>query len=188
MASISKSRQQIGAALALGVASLWLAATPARADDAVDLGSKVLDPEEIRKGLFPDEECEQLKAAGFKCMGFKPPVRFSLPANSFQLGSAELPDTLKKQLDGFAEVLRARQDKDHKVRVEGHADASGDAKANLDLSRRRAEAARQYLVQKGVDGDLVKAVGVGDHELVDARNPTSAANRRVVIGRDAEAH
>src|ERR1700761_6978305 len=82
------------------------ASGPARADDgAVDVGAAIPDVDAIRQGLFPDDECHQLAAAGFKCMGFKPPVRFSLPAVSFKLGSAELPDVLKRQLDQFAQAL-----------------------------------------------------------------------------------
>ena len=157
-----------------------------RADDSVDVGAKVLAPEAIKQGLFPEDECEQLKAAGFKCMGFKPPVRFSLPAVSFKIGSAELPELVKQQLDGFAAVLRTRQSVDRKVRIEGHADASGDTAANLELSQRRAEAAKQYLVSKGVNPDLVNTVGMGAKEPKDARNPLSPENRRVVIGRDSE--
>jgi len=76
--------------------------TPKTAETAA-----IPDAKAISEGLFPEDACEQLKAAGFKCMGFKPAVRYSLPATSFKLGSAELPETLKKQLEVFAEV-RAR--------------------------------------------------------------------------------
>ncbi|MBQ0961576.1 OmpA family protein [Ideonella sp. 4Y11] len=154
------------------------------ADDGVELGNKVPSANDIEQGLFPDDECEQLKAAGFKCMGFKPPVRFSLPAATFKLGSAELPEVLRQQLDAFANVLRNRRATDRKVRVEGHADASGDMAANLELSQRRADAAKQYLVDKGVSPDLVMAVGMGAKQLKDPRNPNAAENRRVVIGRE----
>ena len=41
--------------------------------------------------------------------GMKPAVRYSLPASSFKVGSAELPELLKKQLDVFAEVLRGKK-------------------------------------------------------------------------------
>lgn len=156
------------------------------ADDSVDMGNKVPSAEEIQQGLFPDDECDQLRAAGFKCMGFKPPVRFSLPATSFKIGSAELPEVVMRQLDAFANVLRNRRASDRKVRVEGHADASGDNAANVELSQRRADAAKQYLVGKGVSGDLINAVGMGAKAPKDARNPTAAENRRVVIGRDGE--
>ena len=155
------------------------------ADDAVDVGTAIPDVDTIKSGLFPDDECRQLAAAGFKCMGFKPPIRFSLPAVSFKLGSAELPDVLKHQLDQFAQALGGRTAADDKVRVEGHADASGDAVVNDDLSRRRAENARDYLIRQGVDGGLLVAVGVGSRDLKDPANPEAATNRRVVIRRDA---
>ena len=91
--------------LALAFAS----SLPALAQDAVDMGQTVPDAKAVAEGLFPEEACEQLKAAGFKCMGFKPAVRYSLPASSFKLGSAELPDALKKQLEVFAEVLKGKR-------------------------------------------------------------------------------
>jgi len=172
------------AAAALLLSCNFLAAPAAHADDAVDLGAAVPDAEKIKQGLFPDDECKQLQSAGFKCMGFKPPVRFSLPAVSFKLGSAELPDQLKHQLDAFAQALRDRHAADDKVRVEGHADASGDIAANNELSLRRAENAREYLIHQGVSADLLVAVGLGAKDLKDPSNPTSAENRRVVIGRD----
>jgi OmpA-OmpF porin, OOP family len=170
----------VGTLMALGL--------PARAadDNNVDVGSKVPTADDIKQGLFPDDECEQLKAAGFKCMGFKPPVRFSLPAASFKIGSAELPEQVMRQLDAFAGVLRTRQSADRKVRVEGHADASGDNALNMELSQKRAEAAKQYLVDKGVNPGLLHAVGMGAKAPKDPLNPTAAENRRVVIGRDAE--
>ena len=165
---------------------LALAGSARAADESVDVGNRVPTADDIQQGLFPDDECEQLKAAGFKCMGFKPPVRFSLPAMSFKIGSAELPEVVMRQLDAFANVLRNRRNTDRKVRVEGHADASGDPAVNLDLSQRRADAAKQYLVGKGVNPALVNAVGMGAKAPKDARNPTAAENRRVVIGRDGE--
>lgn len=169
---------------ALALMGLCLGARAA--DDSVDVGNKVPSADEIQQGLFPDDECEQLKAAGFKCMGFKPPVRFSLPATSFKIGSAELPEVVMRQLDAFANVLRNRRTSDRKVRVEGHADASGDNAVNMELSQRRADAAKQYLIGKGVNADLINAVGMGAKAPKDARNPTAAENRRVVIGRDGE--
>ena len=58
--------------------------------NAVDVGQSVLDAKTVAEGLFPEDTCEQLKAAGFKCMGFKPTMRYSLPASSFQVGSAAI--------------------------------------------------------------------------------------------------
>lgn len=150
---------------------------------AVDVGSAVPDAKSVSEGLFPEEACEQLKAAGFKCMGFKPAVRYSLPAASFKLGSAELPDGLKKQLEVFAEVLKTKRGTGKVVRIEGHADATGAAALNMQLSQRRAEAVKDFLVQHGADPAMLAPVGVGASTLKNAADPTAAENRRVEIGR-----
>lgn len=187
MGQTSRSWGPSGAArtgLAAGLLTLVLQA-PAWADDTVDLGNQVPDAKTIQQGLFPEDECEQLKAAGFKCMGFKPAVRFSVPAVAFKLGSAELPDGVKQQLDAFANVLRTRGGSGKaQVRIEGHADATGDPATNQDLSQRRAEAARQYLIAKGVDASLLNAVGVGSRDLKNPTKPEAAENRRVTVGRE----
>lgn len=164
-------------------------ARAAGADDGstVDLGATVPQVKDVSEGLFPDAACEDLKAQGYKCLGFKPAVRFALPSSSFRLGSAELPDGLKRQLDVFAEAIKGHAGAGRTVRIEGHADASGTVPANETLSQRRAEAAREYLVTKGVAPDMLKAVGVGSKDLADPSQPLSPRNRRVVIERDQPA-
>ena len=168
-------------ALALAAA----ASLPTWAQDAVDMGQTIPDARAVAEGLFPEDACEQLKAAGFKCMGFKPAVRYSLPASSFKLGSAELPDTLKKQLEVFAEVLKTKRGTGKVVRIEGHADASGAATANLQLSQRRADAVRDYLVELGADPVMIAPVGVGANAPKNSKDPFAPENRRVEIGRAA---
>jgi outer membrane protein OmpA-like peptidoglycan-associated protein len=158
-------------------------ALPSWAQDSVDIGQTVPDAKAVAEGLFPEDACEQLKAAGFKCMGFKAAVRYSLPASSFKLGSAELPDPLKKQLEVFAEVLKAKRGTGKVVRIEGHADASGAVEANLALSQRRANAVRDYLVELGAESTLIEPVGVGANGLKNTKDPFAAENRRVEIGR-----
>jgi outer membrane protein OmpA-like peptidoglycan-associated protein len=116
-------------------------------------------------------------------MGFKPAIKYSLPASSFAVGSAELPELLKKQLDVFADVLRSKRGSGRQVRVVGHADASGTPDANEALSVRRAQAVKSYLVQKGADPDMLVVVGEGSKNLINPSNPTGAENRRVEIGR-----
>jgi outer membrane protein OmpA-like peptidoglycan-associated protein len=161
------------------------AQAPAWATDAQDLGEQVPDAAEVAKGLFPDADCEELKSAGFKCMGFERPKSYSLPGASFRVGSADLPDMLRRQLDVFASVLAGRKGSRAVVRVEGHADASGVPEVNQALSERRAQAVKHYLVGKGADPGMLEAVGMGTKAPKDARDPFAAANRRVEIGRAA---
>lgn len=170
----------------IGFAALlaFLAAGPAWAQsDVIDVGQNQPDAKAVAEGLFPEDACEQLKAQGYKCQGFKPAARFSLPATSFKLGSAELPETLKKQLDVFAEVLKTRKGSGKTVRIEGHADASGTAAANMVLSERRAMAVKDYLVALGADPAMLVPVGLGSTVPKNPNDPLAAENRRVEIGR-----
>jgi len=172
------------AVLALLAALGALAGSPVRAQsDVVDLGQTSPDAKAVAEGLFPEDACEQLKTQGFKCQGFKPATRFSLPANAFKLGSADLPDTLKKQLEVFAEVLKTRRGSGKTVRIEGHADASGAAAANVTLSQRRAVAVKDYLVELGADSAMLVPVGVGAAVPKNQADPFAPENRRVEIGR-----
>lgn len=176
----------LAALLAVAPAFGQTTANAAAGPDSMDLGTKVPDAKVVKEGLFPEDSCKELEASGFRCMGVKPAIRFSLPASTFKLGSAELPDLLKEQLDVFADVLGSKRGSGRKVRIVGHADASGSAQGNQELSLRRAEAVRSYLVQKGADASMLSVVGVGATEPKNAADPLSAENRRVEIGRDTK--
>jgi OOP family OmpA-OmpF porin len=93
-------RSVIRGAAALACAVVLPAAVSA--SETVDMGQAVPDAQVVKEGLFPEDTCKELEAAGYKCMGFKPAVRFSLPTATFKVGSADLPDLLRKQLDVFA--------------------------------------------------------------------------------------
>ena len=147
------------------------------------MGQTIPDAKAVAEGLFPEDSCDQLKAAGYKCMGFRPAVRYSLPAAAFKLGSAELPDALKKQLDVFGEVLKGKRGSGKVVRIEGHADASGTSAANQALSQRRAEAVKSYLVELGAEASMITPVGVGANTPKNPKDPFAPENRRVEIGR-----
>ncbi|MBL4871595.1 MAG: OmpA family protein [Robiginitomaculum sp.] len=67
------------------------------------------------------------------------------------------------------------------VTIEGHTDADGSEDYNLQLSRRRAEAVLNYLVQNGVDEANISGGGYGESRPI-ASNDTAAgmaANRRI---------
>jgi len=180
---MNKSRAARGARCWI-VAAACAAGMPVHAGDALDMGTSVPEAKAVKEGLFPEDACKELEAAGYKCMGFKPAVRYSLPASTFRIGSAELPDLLRKQLDVFAEVLRTKKGSTQTVRIEGHADASGKPEVNDVLSQKRAEAVKAYLVGQGADAQMLQAVGVGAKDPKVADKPFAAENRRVEIGRD----
>jgi len=66
--------------------------------------------------------------------------------------------------------------------IVGHSDGKGSADYNLDLSQKRAEAVRQYLIANfGIGGDRLMATGMGAKHLKNAQDPHAAENRRVQI-------
>ncbi len=90
---------RLAAVLVFGAMTSIAWAQSTAADSVQDLGTKIPDAASVKEGLFPEDACEELRASGFKCMGVKPAMTFSLPAAAFALGSAVLPDMLKRQLD-----------------------------------------------------------------------------------------
>jgi OmpA-OmpF porin, OOP family len=67
------------------------------------------------------------------------------------------------------------------IEIAGHTDSDGSKDANLDLSKRRAQAVVDYLVNAGIDPQRLSAVGFGDTHPV-ASNDTEegkAENRRI---------
>jgi len=49
-----------------------------------------------------------------------------------------------------------------RIEVIGYADSIGSAEYNLDLSKRRAESVRHYLLERGIKAEQVIARGVGE--------------------------
>lgn len=97
----------------------------------------------------------------------------------FASGAASLGDGPLASLDALAAYLIANPTR--QVTFVGHTDATGSLEANVALSRRRADAARVYVVNKGVPTSQVAADGVG-YLSPRASNLTAEgrdANRRV---------
>jgi outer membrane protein OmpA-like peptidoglycan-associated protein len=63
------------------------------------------------------------------------------------------------ELNKLESMLRSNSN--IKVEIGGHTDGLGPANYNLFLSRKRAEAVKDYLTKKGIDARRVKAVGYG---------------------------
>ncbi|XXJ19207.1 OmpA family protein [Desulfovibrio caledoniensis] len=87
-------------------------------------------------------------------------------------------------LDALGETLNSPEFKGRSIVVGGHTDASGNAQYNLNLSKKRADAVKKYLVDKWrIAPNLIEAVGFGKSRPLTAG--TTAAdqqrNRRVEI-------
>jgi outer membrane protein OmpA-like peptidoglycan-associated protein len=78
---------------------------------------------------------------------------------------------------------RLREDPVLRLEIGGHCDASGTAEHNQRLSEQRAEAARTYLVAKGVNATRLVAKGYGFSSPVAPNDSAAnrARNRRVEL-------
>jgi outer membrane protein OmpA-like peptidoglycan-associated protein len=102
----------------------------------------------------------------------------SLPVR-FAFDSSEILAAARVQLDALAQGIKLLAP-DSTVTVEGHTDNAGEGAYNLVLSRARAQAVRDYLVEHhGIDTSRLKTVGYGEDRPIQGANPHAPVNRRV---------
>jgi outer membrane protein OmpA-like peptidoglycan-associated protein len=87
----------------------------------------------------------------------------------------------KPTLDKIAAVMKAKPE--WKLTVEGHTDASGGDAHNQQLSQKRADSVKSYLVTAGIVADRLTATGLGSSKPVAENTNASgrAQNRRVEL-------
>lgn len=99
----------------------------------------------------------------------------------FNSGSAVIKKESYPDLDALGAILIKHPEV--KASVEGHTDSQGNDQMNLNLSKNRAKAVKDYLVKKGVKADHISSEGFGETKPI-ADNATSegrAKNRRVIV-------
>lgn len=107
----------------------------------------------------------------------------------FDYDSANLTSEAMQQLQPVGQALKSDDLKGMSFRIEGHTDVVGGDQYNLELSRRRAAAVKNYLAdQYGLVDVPIQIVGKGKTDLADKDNPTSEVNRRVRIVRLGQAN
>ena len=85
------------------------------------------------------------------------PEQFTL---QFPAGSAAIGLSAEYGLNTLVEWMAARPNL--RVLVTGHSDATGSERANMELSRRRAQVVRYYLLERGVPAERVTAAHFGE--------------------------
>jgi outer membrane protein OmpA-like peptidoglycan-associated protein len=100
----------------------------------------------------------------------------------FDFDKATLRPENREILSRIAGILLTSQD--YAIAVYGHTDDVGSAQYNQDLSERRAQTVRDYLIEAGIDPKIITTEGFGkSRPLVQSRTPQARAkNRRVEIG------
>lgn len=110
------------------------------------------------------------------------PLKFTLQIK-FDSNKADIKPDFKADLDKAAAFVQ-QHDKVPYILLAGHTDSQGAADYNQQLSQRRAEAVRQYLIDNyGIDGKRLVARGYGEQQPI-ASNDTAEGryqNRRVEL-------
>src|SRR3989454_3212006 len=96
----------------------------------------------------------------------------------FDYDSSDLTPATRDVLQVVFQQAQKQPDRD--IRIEGNCDERGTREYNLALGQRRADAARQYLVNLGVDGSRITTISYGNERPRALGDDEAAwkANRR----------
>ncbi|MBR9980092.1 MAG: OmpA family protein, partial [Desulfatitalea sp.] len=79
----------------------------------------------------------------------------------FASNQATILPAAQSRLNQVAEALMSTS-KSRKLTVEGHTDSQGSAAYNMNLSQRRAESVRAYLISRGYPAEFIEPRGIGE--------------------------
>jgi len=164
------------AALAVG----YLPIPTLAADPAPDESTAVLSGQQIEQAL------QQPRTRGLVPRGLTrrdaPPAEQSVNLNiPFEHNSSALKPQAAAQLRQLEMALTSASLGKDRFVVAGHTDSKGSAQYNKELSLRRAEAVKRFLVAKGMDAYRLDTVGYGSDRLLVPDRPDDPSNRRVEI-------
>jgi outer membrane protein OmpA-like peptidoglycan-associated protein len=100
----------------------------------------------------------------------------------FDYNSANIAKTALADMDNLGKALTDSSLKGSTFVLAGHTDAVGSEEYNLDLSSRRADSVKRYLMEKySLSPDHLVTAGYGKTRLKNKENPKAAENRRVEV-------
>jgi len=142
--------------------------------------SKEVATKECNPELFPEEEVAAAPAP--------PPMpvyeKHTVSATAlFDFDKYALKPAGKEAISGIVDEIKASATKVIDINVVGHTDSIGTEEYNQELSVRRANAVKEFMVNEGIDPGIIDVKGMGELEPV-ASNSTAegrALNRRVEI-------
>ena len=100
---------------------------------------------------------------------------------NFEVGNPLFTDDSEEALDAIVKIIN--KNTIDEFTIVGHADSTGTAESNMELSENRSLSVKDYLIENGVDPSRLMTRGAGEEEPVAKNNTKSgrAENRRVEI-------
>ncbi|MCX4246536.1 OmpA family protein [Paraliomyxa miuraensis] len=142
-------------------------------DGILDPSDKCIEEPETKNGYQDKDGCpDEVPQDLGKFTGVIEGIYFDVDKDSIKKKSAP---KLQRALDVFKKYP------DVKVEISGHTDSTGNREHNLELSQRRADAVKQWLVDRGVEESRITTRGSGPDEPVDTNDTKAgrAKNRRI---------
>lgn len=165
----------LAALLIVGGGVAWAAEPPAAPET-----NAVMTDEQIESALKP------ARTRGITLRGLKrtqsaesmAAVNLNIP---FEYNSSELKPQASAQLKQLKSALTRDSLRNDRFMVAGHTDAKGNPQYNKQLSLRRAESVKRYLISNGIDPGRMDTIGYGSEKPLAPDRPDDAQNRRVEI-------
>lgn len=106
---------------------------------------------------------------------------FSFDRILFETGKSNLKSSSDYEIRNIVAIMKAYPDVE--IKIGGYTDNTGDENANLRLSKERADAVRNALIEKGVEEEKIRAEGYGSRFPVASNdnNQGRERNRRVDV-------
>lgn len=144
-------------------------------DGILDINDKCPNQAETMNGYEDKDGCPDKKPE----VAVEKGQAIVLEGVTFASGSAKLTQNSKTILN---KVVRTLTDNPEiEVEIRGYTDNRGSSKVNMNLSQRRANAVKDYLVQNGIDASRIQAIGYGPANPIAPNNTRAgrAKNRRI---------
>ena len=142
-------------------------------DGVIDANDKCINEPETANGYQDADGCpDEVPVEVKKFTG-------AIKGINFRSGSSRIQSSSFAVLDSAVKVLKDFPDL--KVEVGGHTDSSGSARSNQRLSQKRADAVKDYFINKGIEADRLTSVGYGEAKPIQPNSTRAgrAANRRI---------
>jgi outer membrane protein OmpA-like peptidoglycan-associated protein len=160
---------------------LMLVACPiARAADPppAEPSKPVLSEEQIERALKPANTRGLRGLKRTAAAESSTSVNLNVP---FEYNSSELRPEAAAQLRQLTSALSSDALRGDRFLVAGHTDAKGNPQYNKQLSLRRADSVKRFLVANGLDRSRLDTIGYGSEKLLTPDRPDDPQNRRVEI-------